>query len=261
MARPAATVLLLRDGPDGVGLQVFLQRRVAGMSFAGGATVFPGGGVHESDRPRPEHWAGPDPDAWAARLGVPADAASAFVLAAVRETFEECGVLLAERADGAPVPAAVLAAGRDDLVAHRRSFADLLGDTGLVVRSDLLHAWARWITPVTQPRRYDTVFFTALVPAGQRADDHTTEAVEARWWTPAAALSGHESGEIALMRPTLAHLRTLSGLDDAAAVHAAAQDRDITAILPMEISGGNGIDVLLPGDAGYDPVIASGGVR
>jgi hypothetical protein len=160
------------------------------------------------------------------------------------------------------VPPAVLAAGRDDLVAHRRSFADLLTETGLVVRSDLLHAWARWITPVTQPRRYDTVFFTALVPAGQRADDHTTEAVEARWWTPAAVLTGYGSGEISLMRPTLAHLRTLAGLDDtAASVHAAAQDRDLTAILPMEIPGEKGRDVLLPGDPGYDPVIASGGVR
>ncbi|OLT19945.1 hypothetical protein BJF78_10335 [Pseudonocardia sp. CNS-139] len=183
--------MLLRDRPDPppgrTPLQVFLQRRAAGMAFAGGMTVFPGGGVDAADRPDPDRWTGPDPAWWGERLGVPAEQAGALVSAAVRETFEECGVLLA----GPDVPdgAADL---RADLVAHRRTLAGVLRDAGLVLRADLLRPWARWITPESAPRRYDTAFFVARVPAGQDADAHTTEAVEATWWHPAERWStGH----------------------------------------------------------------------
>lgn len=251
LPRPAATVLLLRDDPDGR-LQVFLQRRVKGMAFAGGMTVFPGGGVDASDRAGIV-WEGPEPAWWAERLGCDVDEAAGFVLAAVRETFEECGVLLA---DGAAVDSATLAQARDDVAQRRRPFGDVLAGLGLRVRADLLHPWARWITPVVQPRRYDTAFFTAIVPPGQEADAQTTEAVEATWWTPDAALEAFRDGEIGLMRPTRTILTDIAAFPDAAALHAAAPTGAISSILPMVVEGLP--DVLLPGDDGYDLDVASG---
>jgi 8-oxo-dGTP pyrophosphatase MutT (NUDIX family) len=245
LPRPAATVLLVRDHPQPppgrTPLQVFLQRRVAGMAFAGGMTVFPGGGVDASDRPDPERWAGPDPRWWGERLGVDADLAGAMVHAAVRETFEECGVLLA----GPGLPSAVHR-HRHDIVARRRSFADVLADAGLVLRADLLHPWARWITPTGSPRRYDTAFFVALVPDGQEADAHTTEAVEALWWHPDAALEHWQRGEMQLMAPTLRTLQEIAELDDCGAVLAAAQERVIQPIMPRVRKDGDRLVAVLP---------------
>ncbi|WP_211177822.1 NUDIX hydrolase [Pseudonocardia acidicola] len=257
--RPAATVLLLRDAPDvpagGTPLQVFLQRRVAGMAFAGGMTVFPGGGVDPGDTPDPSRWAGPDAHWWGRRLVCEPELAGALVQAAVRETFEECGVLLAAPPGGRttvdPVLAGVLSQGREDLVARRRTLADLLAATGLVLRADLLHAWARWITPPSNPRRYDTVFFTAIVPAGQEADAATTEAVEAGWWHPAEALDRWQDGEIELMAPTLRTLQQIAEFPDAASVHAAAARRVVTPMIPKVRRDGSRIVVVIPGDPEY----------
>ncbi|WP_103383730.1 NUDIX hydrolase [Pseudonocardia dioxanivorans] len=258
VARPASTVLLLRDGPDGR-LQVFLQRRVTGMAFGGGMTVFPGGGVDRTDLDDPAPWSGPAPRWWADRLGTEPTVAAGFVRAAVRETFEESGVLLASRPDGTPVDQGVLGEARADVVARTRTFGDVLAEAGLVLRADLLRLWARWITPVVQPRRYDTVFFTALVPEGQEADAHTTEAVEASWWSPSDALAAHRDKEIGLMRPTLAILTDIARHPDAASLRAAGPDGPIRPILPMVV--GPGPRVLLPGDPGYDPDVAAGVVR
>ena len=189
--KPAATVVLVRDAPappDGrTPLQVFLQRRVAGMAFAGGMTVFPGGSVDRSDHLDVMGWIGPDPAAWGERLGHPPELAGALVKAAVRETYEECGVLLA--GDG---PVALADDVRADLVGRRTTLTSVLGDRPL--RADLLRAWSRWITPPSSPRRYDTAFLVARLPDGQDADAHTTEAVEARWWHPAEALERWQRG-------------------------------------------------------------------
>jgi 8-oxo-dGTP pyrophosphatase MutT (NUDIX family) len=245
--RPAATVLLVRDHPrpqpGRSPLQVFLQRRVTGMAFAGGMTVFPGGGVDVSDRPDPQRWAGPDPRWWAGRLGVDADLAGALVHAAVRETFEECGVLLA--GPGAPPD---VDRYRADVVARRRTFPDVLAAAGLVVRADLLHAWARWITPHGSPRRYDTAFFVALVPDGQEADAHTTEAVEAGWWHPDEALERWQEDELKLMAPTARTLQEIAGLGDSAAVLAAARDREIRPITPTVREQDGRLMSVLPDD-------------
>jgi 8-oxo-dGTP pyrophosphatase MutT (NUDIX family) len=246
--RPAATVLLVRDHPQPppgrTPLQVFLQRRVAGMAFAGGMTVFPGGGVDSGDKPDPDCWAGPDPQWWGERLGVDAELAGALVHAAVRETFEESGVLLA----GPDVPADV-GRHRGDVVARRREFADVLADAGLVLRADLLHAWARWITPLGSPRRYDTAFFVALVPDGQDADAHTSEAVEALWWHPDEALEHWQRGEIQLMAPTLRTLQEIAELGDSAAVLTAARDRVIRPIMPRVRKDGGRLVAVLPDDS------------
>jgi 8-oxo-dGTP pyrophosphatase MutT (NUDIX family) len=243
--RPAATVLLVRDDPDPppgrTPLQVFLQRRVAGMAFAGGMTVFPGGGVDTTDRPDPDRWTGPDPSWWGERLQCTADLAGALVHAAVRETFEECGVLLAgpELPDGLPHH-------RSELVARRRTFPDLLADTELVLRADLLRPWARWITPPGSPRRYDTAFFVALVPDGQEADAQTTEAVEAGWWHPAEALERWRGGDMQLMTPTFRTLQEIAEHLDSGAVLAAADERVIRPITPEVRRDGGDVVVVLP---------------
>lgn len=265
VARPAATVVLLRDAPDPppgrAPLQVFLQRRVQGMAFAGGMTVFPGGGVDPADRPDPDGWAGPGPRWWAGRLGCEPERAGALVVAAVREIFEECGVLLASPRDGGaelgPELAGPLALGRGDVVARRRTLGELLARAGLVLRADRLQPWSRWITPAGNPRRYDTVFFTAILPAGQRADAATTEAVEATWWYPADALRRRHDGDIALMSPTRCTLEQVAGFADAAAVQAAAARRMLAPVAPDDHAEGQvagepgdpAVDQLAPGMA------------
>jgi 8-oxo-dGTP pyrophosphatase MutT (NUDIX family) len=223
--RLAATVLLLRDAPGG-GLQVFLQRRVAGMAFAGGMTVFPGGGVDAGDRTDAVRWHGPGPDWWARRFDHPADDAAALVVAAVRETFEECGVLLAD-------PGTVDPAARDDLVARHRTLPDVLDTAGLALRADLLAPWARWVTPEAEPRRYDTAFFVARLPDGQDADARTTEAVEATWWSPADALGAGSRGELRLMPPTRHTLQEIAVHGDTAAVLEAARTRVVRTHRPV----------------------------
>lgn len=241
-------------------LQVFLQRRVAGMAFAGGMTVFPGGGVDPSDLPDEARWSGPDPDWWAGRFGCDPELAGALVCAAVRETFEECGVLLAGpgRAD-----AALLGPGRADLVAHRRTLGQLLAEAGLVLRSELLRPWARWITPPVSPRRYDTAFMVALVPDGQHADAHTTEAVEAAWWHPDQALEEWGRGGMALMAPTYRTLQQIAEHPTSAALFAAADRRVISPITPRPRREGD--EVVLDVDGGpairmdADRALAAGG--
>jgi 8-oxo-dGTP pyrophosphatase MutT (NUDIX family) len=242
--KPAATVVLIRDDPapppGRTPLQVFLQRRVAGMAFAGGMTVFPGGGVDPSDHLDITGWIGPGPGTWGERLGHPPELAGALVKAAVRETYEECGVLLA--GDG---PVAFTAAARADLVDRRTTLPAILGERPL--RADLLRAWARWITPPSSPRRYDTAFLVARLPDAQEADAHTTEAVEARWWHPAEALDRWDAGELQLMLPTHTTLREIDQCPDCAAVLAAADHRDIKPVRP-ELRLHDGVDVLPRGD-------------
>jgi len=265
--RPAATVLLVRDHPDPAPghnpLQVFLQRRVAGMAFAGGMTVFPGGGVDATDVPDPDAWQGPDPAWWAQRLRCPPELAGALVQAAVRETFEECGVLLAgarSSQSGSNGPAAgAVATARADLVARRCTLGQLLAGADLLLRADLLRPWARWITPEGQPRRYDTAFFVALLPTGQQADAHTTEAVEATWWHPEAALEQWERGELQLMAPTIWNLRELAAQPDSAAVLAAAERRDVHPVTPRVIRRDGRRVVVLPGEPDVEFAAPAGG--
>jgi len=247
--KPAATVLLVRDDPNPppgrAPLQVFLQRRVAGMAFAGGMTVFPGGGVDASDVPDPARWSGPTPAQWGERLACDATLAGGLVQAAVRETFEECGVLLA---GPGPVPHHE----REALVAHRRTLGQVLAGAGLVLRSDLLSAWSRWITPEQSPRRYDTAFFVARVPGGQEADAHTTEAVEATWWHPDAALEHWQRGDMQLLAPTFTSLREIAEYPDAAAVQTAAAERVVRPVIPLVRRDGDEVVVVLPGDPGFE---------
>lgn len=232
--RRAATVLLLRDaGGAAGGPEVYLLRRRTSMAFAAGAYAYPGGGVDPRDQ-RALAWAGPSRAEWAARLGVDEASAQAIVCAAVRETFEEAGVLLA-----GPDPHSVVAdtTGEDwqrdraALVAHELGLAELLERRGLVLRSDLLGGWARWITPAFERRRFDTWFFVAALPAGQRVSGGTSEADRTVWLRPADAVAGYERGELTMMPPTLATLRALLPAGSAAEALAACADRDLAPVL------------------------------
>ncbi|MFD3870418.1 NUDIX hydrolase [Streptomyces sp. NPDC058623] len=230
--RRAATVMLLRDTPAGPA--VHMLRRRSSMAFAGGAYAYPGGGVDPRDEDHRIGWAGPDQDAWAARLGTDAASAQAIVCGAVRETFEEAGVLLA-----GPTADTVVGdttgddweADRQALVGRELSFAEFLDRRGLLLRSDLLGAWARWITPEFEPRRYDTWFFVAALPEGQRTRNASTEADRTVWIGPAVAAAGYDKGELLMMPPTIATLRSLEPYGSAAAALAGAAAQDLTAVV------------------------------
>ncbi|WP_030764087.1 NUDIX hydrolase [Streptomyces sp. NRRL F-2664] len=230
--RLAATVMLLRDTPDGP--VVHMLRRRTSMAFAGGAYAYPGGGVDPRDEEHHVGWAGPARAEWAARLGTDARTAQAIVCGAVRETFEEAGVLLA-----GPTPDTVVGdttgddweADRQALVARELSFADFLRRRGLWLRSDLLGAWARWITPEFEPRRYDTWFFVAALPEGQRTRNASTEADRTVWIRPADAADGYDKGELLMMPPTISTLRSLEPYGSAADALTAASTQDLAPVL------------------------------
>ncbi|MEV0613838.1 NUDIX hydrolase [Nonomuraea sp. NPDC050404] len=234
-AREAATVVLLRPGPE-----VYLLRRKATMAFAAGAYVFPGGSVDVRDTDQAVAWAGPSPAEWGEVFHAGERLARGLVCAAVRETFEESGVLLA-----GPGPDSVVAdttgedweADRLALIDRSLGFADFLARRGLVLRADLLKAWAHWITPEIESRRFDTRFFVAVLPAGQRTRDVGGEADQVVWERPSRTLERAREGEIFLMPPTYATLSELTAHDTVAGV--LAERREITPIMPraVEIEG------------------------
>jgi 8-oxo-dGTP pyrophosphatase MutT (NUDIX family) len=181
-ARPAATVVLLREP-----YEIYLVRRAATMSFAPGMYAFPGGSVDARDTSSDVGWIGPSPAEWAYRLGVPEAEARAVVCAAVREVFEESGVLLAgpdESTVVGDVSTVEWEAARAAVQAREVGFGDLLSARGLVLRGDLLAPWARWITPEFESRRFDTFFFVARLPEGQVTRDVGGEAEHRIWCSP-----------------------------------------------------------------------------
>lgn len=211
--RPAATVMLIRDTPEGI--SVFLMRRHRAMEFAGGVMVFPGGGVDDRDRNSDIAWYGPEPQWWADRFGIQTDLAEALVCAAARETFEESGVLFAGPAgdpDGIVADASVYRDARSALVDRSLSFSDFLRRENLVLRADLLRPWANWVTPEEErTRRYDTYFFVGALPHGQRADGQNTESEHAAWTSPEAAIEDFAEGRSFLLPPTWTQLDSLAG--------------------------------------------------
>ncbi|MFD3538892.1 NUDIX hydrolase [Streptomyces sp. NPDC058662] len=230
--RRAATVMLLRDTPAGPAVHM-LRRRVS-MAFAAGAYAYPGGGVDPRDEEHQVGWAGPSLDDWAARLGTDPRTAQAIVCGAVRETFEEAGVLLAGETPDTVVGDTTgddWEADRLALVGRELSFAEFLDRRGLRLRSDLLGAWARWITPEFEPRRYDTWFFVAALPDGQRTRNASTEADRTVWIRPADAAAGYDRGELLMMPPTISTLRSLEPYASASAALAGAAAQDLAPVL------------------------------
>ncbi|MBN4927049.1 NUDIX hydrolase [Hoyosella rhizosphaerae] len=205
--------MLIRDASKR--LEVFLQCRTATMPFAPGMTVFPGGSVDSDDYRADVAWHGPSTEDFAQLLGTTSDLARALVCAAVRETFEECGVLLATSHDGSPIEKRWfddhMHRARSDLADRSISLADLLNRHRFILRADLLAPVSTWITPIGNARRYNTRFFLAALPEGQEADGHTTEADRCYWCAPSTALEEWTDGKTILLPPTWTQIRTLAG--------------------------------------------------
>jgi 8-oxo-dGTP pyrophosphatase MutT (NUDIX family) len=267
VARHAATVVLLRNvsnGADAGGIEACLLRRVTTMAFAAGMHVFPGGGVDKADAQEPgtgqaPDWVGPSPAAWADVLSADAGLARALVCAAVRETFEESGVLLAGPgpdvvADPDPVADPSWEDDRQGLVDRRFSLSDLLHRRGLRLRADLLRPWAHWVTPEVEPKRYDTRFFVAALPPGQRPRDVGGESDRLVWLRPQEALDRHAAGRLAMLPPTVFTLAELAEHPDVDSVLRVANERDIQPVLPRVVVTGEEAELLLPSDEGYDEV-------
>ncbi|KMO78626.1 hypothetical protein EV589_3660 [Mycobacterium sp. BK558] len=238
--RPAATVMLVRDTDEGI--KIFLMRRHSAMDFVAGVMVFPGGGVDDRDRNADIAWHGPDRSWWAGRFGTDEELAEALVCAAARETFEESGVLFAGAADDPDLlvdDASVYREQRAALENKSLSFGEFLRAEKLVLRADLLRPWANWVTPKEErTRRYDTYFFVAALPQGQRADGDNTETDKAGWVTPQAALDDFAEGRSFLLPPTWTQLDALNGRTVAEVL---AVERRIVAIEPSLAAetGGN----------------------
>ncbi|WP_229686553.1 NUDIX hydrolase [Longimycelium tulufanense] len=246
--KDAATVVLARDGAHGI--EVFLLRRVLGMAFAGGMSAFPGGGVDRRDADTAVAWTGPEPTWWAERFGCGPELARALVCAAVRETFEEAGVLLAgPDADSVVADTTPYAGARRALVAREASLAEFLAGAGLVLRADLLRPWANWVTPPEEQRRYDARFFLAAVPTGQHADGATSEAEDSAWQRPADALADWQAGRRALLPPTWMTLAELAECGSLA--RALTVERRIAKIVPRVVRRDGVLRVVLPGDPEY----------
>ena len=248
--RDAATVMLVADRPD---LHVLMLERTRRAVFGPGATVFPGGAVDADDRdPRTlGRVVDVDDAAASAEHGLARDGL-AFRVAAVRECFEEAGVLLARPADSLELAHdAALAAARDQLNAGDLSFADFLHAGDLVIDARQLHLFSHWLTPIGAPRRYNTWFFVAPALPGVDAVHDDVELVSSGWTRPADALAQFAAGEIDLIFPTEMSLRALARYDrsdallrDIAAVPRDAQGR------PEVVADGTGERIALPGDAG-----------
>jgi 8-oxo-dGTP pyrophosphatase MutT (NUDIX family) len=250
-ARHAATVILLRDGRADPGLEVYLLRRASTMAFAAGQHVFPGGSVDPRDGEHSPAWSGRSPAAWGESLGCDATLARALVCAAVRETFEEAGVLLAGASADAVVADTTDAAWEADrraLLDRSESLAELLERRGLVLRSDLLRPWAHWITPEFEPRRFDTRFFVAAVPAGQRARDVSGEADQAVWMPVAAAVRDREAGTLPMLPPTIVALRELAAYGTVKEVLDA--NMTVTPLMPRAVISGDDVLLVVDGPDG-----------
>ncbi len=232
--RDAATVCVVREGPSGP--EVFLMRRPPTMAFAARMYVFPGGAVEPVDAELP-FVDGGDLGALARRAAT--SAPRALLAAAVRETFEECGVLLAVDRDGA-VTSGWDGAERDRaaLDEGRLSLADLLRLRGLALDPRLLPLVGHWVTPEVEDRRFDTRFFLAALPAGQQAYRTGAESDAAGWWTPAAALAAHAAGELAMLAPTTATLGWLQSCRTVQELFAAAASVAVRPLMPAPRSAG-----------------------
>jgi len=231
--RDAATVILLR--PDGGGMQAYVLRRHRGMAFAGGMVAFPGGGVDGRDSDHVSAWTGPPVAAFAERLGCDDAKARALVCAAVRETFEESGVLLAGPTSDSIVDDTAgdeWEADRQALVDRTLSLTEMLDRRGLVLRADLLAPWAHWITPEFEPRRYDTRFFVAALPAGQKTRDVSGESDDVTWLGPREAAELVDAGEMAMLPPTYVSCSEIAAYQTVQQVLAASREREIRSILP-----------------------------
>lgn len=255
--RNAATIIVLRNSPTGAA-EVLLLRRHGRSGFAADAWVFPGGVVDPGDGQLPaSRWTGIDPVALSERFAAPPQEVLAYHVAAVRETFEEAGLLLAHHADGSRpnLDDPHLLQLRRDLADRSVdvNFADWLEQQDLVLDLSTMTYVAWWLTPAAEPRRYDTRFFAARVPRGQTVDHDQLEITDQRWMTPADALREHREGRLQLIFPTIKTLEDLARHETIDGIITAAVTRPtIDRLLPHAvIEDGRLVRLLLPGDAQY----------
>ena len=239
---PAATAVLLREGEAGP--EVLLLRRNRSSGFVPGAYVFPGGRVDAADGApaalaRLEGW---DPGR---------EPAAPYILAAVREVLEETGVLLARDAAGRPAPdsrAPEVARWRTALLEDRATLADALEALDLrVMAADMVYC-AHWITPAAEPRRYDTRFFLARLPAGAEADLHTPELTDAVWLSPAEALARFRAGGLPMVFPTVHTLESLAPFRSVADALDVFRGCTVAPILPRLVRTPEGVAIVVDGE-------------
>src|SRR3954471_6542799 len=257
--RPASTILLLRDSADKRApddnirgeIEVFMMVRHYEIDFNSGALVFPGGSVDKGDQ---EIIARPDLCSGSEGLD---SAALSFRIAAIRETFEESGILLA-RPKGSKAlidpkrASEVEALSRADLCESKTSFLTVLADNGLVLALDELVPYAHWITPEGMPKRFDTWFFLAAAPPEQAGAHDGKESTDSIWVSPREALAGGESGRFKLPFPTTRNLIKLgkqpsvrNALDD-------SRGRPVVTVMPVMTKLTGGRQLRIPREAGYD---------
>lgn len=234
---PASTILLLRDGA--AGLEVLMTARHEDAGFAAGALVFPGGKVDREDAGLVRYARGLD--------GLdPAEAA--FRIAALRETFEESGLLLARRKGAERLLTAVEAG---ELTANGADFATLAGSGAIELAADLLLPYGHWITPLDRPKRFDTRFYAAPFVSDQEARHDGREAVESRWCDAAAVVKEGEDGRAKLVFATRLNLLRLAASRTVEAALAAARQQPVVTVVPRFVKTPAGVRVMIPAEAGY----------
>ena len=259
--RDAATVMLVRDRQDGgPGIEVFMLLRNLQSDFVGGAYVFPGGAVDPEDRHEnldPVCVGRSDADA-SAQLGIERGGL-AFWVAAIRECFEEAGVLLATGADGElvdfgdPDVDQRFQIHRKAVDTRERRLVEICEDEQLQLAVGAMYYFSHWITPEGAPRRYDTRFFVTRAPVGQVPLHDNRETIANVWITPSDALEQHRAGRFDLIFPTMRSLMALERFASAdEVIAAAAAIQDVPAILPKIVEDASGYRILLPGDPGFD---------
>src|SRR4030088_1142466 len=250
--RAASTILLLRDSAAQQGeIEVFMMVRHYESVFNSGALVFPGGSVDKNDKEiiaRPELYSGGE--------GLDANALS-FRIAAIRETFEESGILLARpRGSNALVDAKraseIEASDRTALCDGKTTFLKVLTDNGMLLALDELVPYAHWITPEGMPKRFDTWFFLSAAPPEQAGAHDGKESTDSIWVSPREALEGGESGRFKLPFPTT---RNLIKLGKQANVRGALDDsrgKSVVTVTPIMTKNNGGRQLGIPLEAGYD---------
>lgn len=238
--RPAATVVMIRDGDDG--MEVLLMRRHRRSGFVPGAWVFPGGRVDPADH-------APALLDRCRGLGAAPVPAPPYWMAAIREAFEETGVLLARKPGGEWIPDAASSRRvervRRSLMDDDANLEDVVDRLGVMLDArPMVHA-AHWVTPVVEARRYDTHFFLAVLPEGRRPRPDPREMTEAVWLRPRAALERFEEGALPMVFPTVKTLESLTDHGTAGAVLAAYRDRAVQRILPRLVRTAGGVGIVI----------------
>lgn len=251
---PAATVILLRDGTRSP--EVLMLERHSRSKFLPDTYVFPGGRLEAQDERLAGRVGGLRPEQAALALGL-ADAKVALGLfvAAIRETFEEAGIVLAQARGERELldasRAAALARHRLDVQEGRVAFPDLVESEDLELAADRLAVHAHWITPEPVPRRFDTHFFSALAPPGQLARHDGVEATDHVWIRPEDAMEQAHAKKRRMIFPTFCNLETLVGFADARAAFEASRERRVVTVLPVVVEEDGRRKLCIPADAGY----------